>query len=95
MHHIAPLGRRERSIRSKMRRQAHVRIFTDKNSLDHFRHGQIDFATRLEREDLSSSRHRALAFWWSMIFFRKPAPTFRDHALEFDWYRAARDLRGR
>jgi hypothetical protein len=24
-----------------------MRIFTDKNSLDHFRHGQIDFAARL------------------------------------------------
>src|SRR5262249_56153891 len=38
---------------------------------------------------VSSNRHPALAFWWSMIFFRKPVPTpdqargrlFRDHAL--------------
>ena len=30
----------------------------------------------------SSSRHPTLAFWWSMIFFRKPASTFRDHALD-------------
>src|SRR5262249_29441878 len=36
----------------------------------------------LERDDFSSNRHLALAFWWSMIFFRKPVPTFRDHALE-------------
>src|SRR5262249_12565009 len=35
----------------------------------------------LERDDFSSNRHPALAFWWSMIFFRKPVPTFRDHAL--------------
>src|SRR5262249_45058663 len=32
----------------------------------------------LERDDFSSNRHPALAFWWSMIFFRKPVPTFRD-----------------
>src|SRR5262249_14428378 len=43
----------------------------------------------LGRDDFSSNRHPALAFWWSMIFFRKPVPTpdqvrgrlFRDHAL--------------
>src|SRR5262249_21907477 len=35
----------------------------------------------LERDDFSSNRHPALAFWWSMIFFRKPVPTCRDHAL--------------
>ena len=35
----------------------------------------------LERDDFSSSRHRALAYCWSMIFFRKPVSTFRDHAL--------------
>ena len=26
-------------------------------------------------------RHRALDFWWSMIFFGKPVSTFPDHAL--------------
>src|SRR5262249_60773763 len=35
----------------------------------------------LERDDFSSNRHSALALWLSMIFFRKPVPTFRDHAL--------------
>src|SRR5262249_8701567 len=32
-------------------------------------------AKALEREDSSSDRHPTLAFWWSMIFFRKPVPT--------------------
>src|SRR5262252_10353744 len=41
----------------------------------------FDDGDRLERDDFSSNRHPALAFWWSMIFFRKPVPTFRDHAL--------------
>src|SRR5215470_5032184 len=44
---------------------------------------------RLERDDFSSNRHLALAYWWSMILFRKPVSTpdqvrgrlFRDHAL--------------
>src|ERR1700736_1058061 len=31
-----------------------------------------------------TNRHRALTFCWSMIFFRKPVPTFRDHALMGD-----------
>src|ERR1700722_1431350 len=35
----------------------------------------------LERDDFSSNRHRALAYCWSMIFSRKPVPTFRDHAV--------------
>src|SRR5215207_10464356 len=35
----------------------------------------------LERDDVSSSRHPALPLCSSMIFFRKPAATFRDHAL--------------
>src|SRR6516165_1631719 len=35
----------------------------------------------LERDDDSSNRHLAPAYWWSMIFFRKPVSTFRDHAL--------------
>src|SRR5262249_50979021 len=35
----------------------------------------------LERDDFSSNRHPALTSSWSMIFFRKPVPTFRDHAL--------------
>src|SRR6516165_4901130 len=40
------------------------------------------------RDDLSSNRHPALHYWWSMIpafagtsLFRKPVSTFRDHAL--------------
>jgi predicted acylesterase/phospholipase RssA len=35
----------------------------------------------LERDDFSSNRQPALASSWSMIFFRKPVSTFRDHAL--------------
>src|SRR5437870_11292777 len=35
----------------------------------------------LERDDFSSNRHPALAYWWSMIFIRTPVSTFRDHAL--------------
>jgi hypothetical protein len=35
----------------------------------------------LEQDDFSSSHHPALPLCWSMIFFRKPVPTFRDHAL--------------
>src|SRR6516165_6174290 len=35
----------------------------------------------LERDDFSSNHHPALTFCLSMIFFRKPVPTFRDHAL--------------
>jgi hypothetical protein len=35
----------------------------------------------LERDDVSSNHHPALAPCLSMIFFRKPVPTFRDHAL--------------
>src|SRR6267142_1191511 len=35
----------------------------------------------LERDDFSSNRHPAVALCWSMIFFRKPVSTFRDHAL--------------
>ena len=42
----------------------------------------------LERDDFSSNRHLALAYWWSMIFSGKPVSTpdqvrgrhFRDHA---------------
>src|SRR5205823_6578200 len=37
--------------------------------------------SRLERDDFSSNRHPALAYWWSMIFIRTPVSTFRDHAL--------------
>src|SRR5215831_13520336 len=32
----------------------------------------------------SSNRHLALAYWWSMIFVRKPVSTFRDYALGRD-----------
>src|SRR5262245_29482389 len=35
----------------------------------------------LKRDDFSSNRHPALAPFLSMIFFRKPLHTFRDHAL--------------
>ena len=38
----------------------------------------------LKRDDFSSNRHLALGPWWSMIFFRKPLHTFRDHALAHD-----------
>src|SRR6516165_7400816 len=37
--------------------------------------------TCLERDDFSSNHHPAPAFCLSMIFFLKPVPTFRDHAL--------------
>ena len=73
-----------------MRRQARVRIFTDKNSLDHFRHGQIDFAARLvarARPETEAARHPPSG--------QARGQAFRDHALDFEWYRAARDLRGR
>src|SRR6516165_8132528 len=36
----------------------------------------------LERDDFSSNHHPALTFCLSMIFFRKPVATFRDHALD-------------
>src|SRR5262249_13614321 len=35
----------------------------------------------LVRDDFSLNHHPALALCLSMIFFRKPVPTFRDHAL--------------
>ena len=41
----------------------------------------MKLTTHLERDDFSSNRHHALTFCWSKIFFRKPASTFRDHAL--------------
>src|SRR3974377_1595439 len=36
---------------------------------------------RHERDDFSSNNHPALLLCLSMIFVRKPVPTFRDHAL--------------
>jgi len=39
----------------------------------------------LERDDFSSNHHPALTFCLSMIFFRKPVSTFRDHALIVLW----------
>src|SRR5260370_42586194 len=47
---------------------------------------------RLERDDFSSNRHLALTYSWSMIFFRKPVSTFRDHALERDDFSSNRHL---
>jgi hypothetical protein len=35
----------------------------------------------LERDDFSSNRHRALTLLLEHDLFRKPVPTFRDHAL--------------
>src|SRR5262249_44434719 len=35
----------------------------------------------LKRDDFSSSRHPALAFFLEYDFFQTPVPTFRDHAL--------------
>src|SRR6516162_840488 len=35
----------------------------------------------LERDDFSPNHHPAPALCLSMILFRKPVPTFRDHAL--------------
>src|SRR5262249_9303784 len=37
-------------------------------------------AAPLTRDDFSSIRHHALGYRWSVIFFRKPVSTFRDHA---------------
>ena len=37
----------------------------------------------LEQDDLSLNHHPALISCLSMIFFRKPVATFRDHALAF------------
>ncbi|MBV8824506.1 MAG: chromate transporter [Hyphomicrobiales bacterium] len=47
----------------------------------------IGIGTKSERDDVSSNRHHAPSFW-SMIFFRKPVSTFRDHAL-WTWRNAA------
>ena len=38
----------------------------------------------LERDDFSSNHHPALPLCLSVIFFRKPVPTFWDHALELN-----------
>src|SRR5262249_10473440 len=38
--------------------------------------------SRLERDDFSSNHQPALPLCLSMISFRKPVSTFRDHALE-------------
>jgi hypothetical protein len=54
-----------------------------------------DEFARLDRDDFSSNRHPDLAFWWSMIFFRKPVPTFRDHALNAALARATWPVPGR
>ena len=42
---------------------------------------KIGSTPALERDDISSNHHSALSLYLSMIFFRKPVPTFRDHAL--------------
>src|SRR6516165_822727 len=46
----------------------------------------------LERDDFSSNHHPALALCWSMILFRKPVATFRDHALRRSLQDGARCL---
>src|SRR5882672_6243148 len=51
-------------------------------------HPTITSDRPLKRDDFSSNRHHALAHCLSMIFFRKPVSTFRDHALERDGQRA-------
>ena len=43
---------------------------------------KIGRAPALKRDDVSLNHHPALAPYLSMIFFRKPVPTFRDHALD-------------
>src|SRR6516225_12383341 len=49
------------------------------------RSGNVNWRMRclekLERDNFSSNHHPALALCLSMISFRKPVPTFRDHAL--------------
>src|SRR5262249_41909623 len=42
---------------------------------------RLDARGRLKRDAFSSNRHPALDYCWSMMFFRKPVPTFRHHAL--------------
>jgi uncharacterized protein (TIRG00374 family) len=44
----------------------------------------------LERDDFSSSYHRALTFCLARDLLRKPVPTFRDHALVSDHSAAVR-----
>src|SRR3974390_3538952 len=47
----------------------------------------------LKRDDFSSNRHPALAYCWSMIFFRRPVSTLRDHAVAKDIrYRAIENI---
>jgi hypothetical protein len=36
----------------------------------------LTFARSLERDDFSSNRHPALAYWWSMIFSENRFPPF-------------------
>src|SRR5689334_21026356 len=39
------------------------------------------YVSGLKRDDFSSNRHHALAYWLEYDLFRKPVSTFRDHAL--------------
>src|SRR5262249_14288800 len=83
-HEIADLGllRRDRAEARRREREHNERNFRERV------HGRF-LSAILERDDFSSNRHPALAFWLGIIFFRKPVPTpdqvrgrlFRDHAL--------------
>src|SRR5262249_43691480 len=83
-HEIADLGllRRDRAEACRREREHNERNFRERV------HGRF-LSAILERDDFCLNRHPALAFWWSMIFFRKPVSTpdqvrgrlFRDHAL--------------
>jgi hypothetical protein len=45
---------------------------------------QGNVQARLERDDFSLRHHPALSFRFARDLFRKPVPTFRDHALRSD-----------
>src|SRR3977135_2505424 len=52
-------------------------------------------ATRLDHDPIKLNWDHGLAFCLSMIFFRKPVPTFRDHALTIDARVSTVSSRGR
>ena len=50
---------------------------------------------RLDHDPIKLNLDHGLAFCLSMIFFRKPVPTFRDHALTIDARVSTVSSRGR
>src|SRR5262249_43555392 len=51
---------------------------------DYARRYACRYSAALEADDFSSNHPPPLVLCLSMIFFRKPVPTFRDHALNLD-----------